>query len=56
MLFDLNLFKTAGGGTIVENTSHGIQRKIKLMETVSRQTGVNIVAGCGMFCLPLEQK
>lgn len=51
VLFDIQLFKSAEGGTIVENTSHGIQRKIKLMETISQQTGVNILAGTGMFYL-----
>ncbi|XP_034249928.1 phosphotriesterase-related protein [Thrips palmi] len=54
VLFDIELFKSAGGGTIVENTSHGIQRKIKLMETVSRQTGVNILAGCGYYVENLQ--
>ncbi|KAJ1529238.1 hypothetical protein ONE63_006040 [Megalurothrips usitatus] len=47
--FDVDLFKSAGGGTIVENTTHGLNRQIKLMETVSRQTGVNIIAGCGYY-------
>lgn len=47
VLFDVDLFKTVGGGTIVENTTHGLKRQIKLMESVSRQTGVNIIAGCG---------
>lgn len=47
VIYDIDLFKSAGGGTIVENTSHGLKRRIKLMQQVSHQTGVNVIAGCG---------
>ncbi|KAE8739689.1 hypothetical protein FOCC_FOCC014783 [Frankliniella occidentalis] len=47
--YDVSLFKMAGGGTIVENTTHGLKRQIKLMETISKNTGVNIIAGCGYY-------
>lgn len=45
---DVELFKEAGGGSIVENSSHGLRRDISLMKNVSRSTGVNVIAGTGM--------
>ncbi|XP_057331134.1 phosphotriesterase-related protein [Microplitis mediator] len=49
ILEEVELFKLHGGGTIVENTSHGIKRDIPLMIKVSQQTGVNIIAGTGHY-------
>lgn len=49
LVFDVGLFKSVGGGTIVENTTHGLKRQVKLMEAISQQTGVNIIAGCGYY-------
>ncbi|KAK3921547.1 Phosphotriesterase-related protein [Frankliniella fusca] len=49
VLYDVNLFKLAGGGTIVENTTHGLKRQVKQMENISKNTGVNIIAGCGYY-------
>jgi predicted metal-dependent phosphotriesterase family hydrolase len=44
-------YKTSGGGTIVENTSYGIKRNIPLMQSLSRESGVHIIAGTGpLFC------
>ena len=46
---DLKLFKKAGGCTIVENTSVGIERDVAAMIEISKLTGVNIVCGCGFY-------
>nr|XP_012225283.1 PREDICTED: phosphotriesterase-related protein-like [Linepithema humile] len=46
---DVELFKEAGGGTIVENSNHGLNRDISLMKDVSQRTGINIIAGTGYY-------
>ncbi|XP_076282792.1 phosphotriesterase-related protein [Lasioglossum baleicum] len=46
---DVKLYREFGGGTIVENSNHGLKRDIELMRRVSRETGVNIIAGTGYY-------
>ncbi|XP_070167606.1 phosphotriesterase-related protein-like isoform X1 [Polyergus mexicanus] len=46
---DVKLFKEAGGGTIVENSSHGLRRDILLMRNVSQSMEVNVIAGTGYY-------
>lgn len=46
---DLILFKKWGGGTIVENTSHGLKRDLKFYRQMALESGVNIVAGTGHY-------
>jgi len=46
---DVELFKEAGGKTIVENSSYGLKRDISLMKNVSRSIGVNVIVGTGML-------
>lgn len=46
---DVKLFKEAGGGTIVENSNHGLNRDIILMRNISQSMGVNVITGTGMF-------
>ncbi|XP_025152386.1 phosphotriesterase-related protein [Harpegnathos saltator] len=46
---DVKLFRTFGGGTIVENSNHGLNRNIPLMIKISEKTGVNIIAGTGYY-------
>lgn len=46
---DLQLFKKWGGGTIVENTSHGLKRDLKFYREMALKTGVNIIAGTGHY-------
>lgn len=46
---DVELYKEAGGGTIVENSSYGLYRNIPLMMQISQSTGVNVIAGTGMW-------
>lgn len=50
---DVELFKESGGGTIVENSSHGLKRDISLMKSVSQSLGVNVIAGTGIVYLTL---
>lgn len=49
VLEDLKFFRECGGGTIVENSNHGLNRNIALMKELSKQTGVNIIAGTGHY-------
>lgn len=44
----LGTFKEAGGGTIVDSTGMFHGRDVTLLETLSRATGVHIVASTGM--------
>lgn len=49
VLEDVKLYKEFGGGTIVENSNHGLQRNIPFMRKVSETTGINIIAGTGYY-------
>lgn len=49
VLEDLKIFKRFGGGSIVENTTCGINRNLKLMYTAAKEIGINIVAGTGHY-------
>jgi len=49
VLEDVEIFKKSGGGTIVENSNHGLQRNIPLMKEISKSTGINVIAGTGMI-------
>ncbi|XP_055698422.1 phosphotriesterase-related protein [Phlebotomus papatasi] len=51
---DIEAFKRFGGGTIVENTSHGLNRNLGLMHDISVATGVQIVAGTGHYVASLQ--
>lgn len=42
-------FRDVGGGTLVEVTSHGIGRDVRASELIARQSGVNVVVGCGYY-------
>jgi phosphotriesterase-related protein len=55
VLEDVKQFKEFGGATIVENTTHGINRNLKLMYKAAKSTGVNIIAGTGHY-LEMTQK
>jgi hypothetical protein len=47
VLYDIELYREIGGGAIVENTSHGLQRNLQFMKEVSQKTGVHVIAGTG---------
>lgn len=49
VLDDLKIFKEFGGGTIVENSCHGLKRNLGLMQELSRETGVHVIAGTGHY-------
>lgn len=49
VLEDVKLFQKFGGGTIVENSSHGLKRDLQLMKTISEVTGINVIAGTGHY-------
>ncbi|NWX82471.1 PTER protein, partial [Nothoprocta ornata] len=46
---ELLLFKAAGGGTIVENTTVGIDRDVNTLKKLAEETGVHIIAGAGFY-------
>ncbi|XP_058444801.1 phosphotriesterase-related protein [Malaya genurostris] len=49
VLKDVISYKKFGGCTIVENTSHGLNRNLKVMLDISEASGVNIIAGTGHY-------
>uniref|UniRef100_A0A1A9WQ53 Phosphotriesterase-related protein n=1 Tax=Glossina brevipalpis TaxID=37001 RepID=A0A1A9WQ53_9MUSC len=51
---DLELYKRFGGSSIVENTSHGLNRNLEFMVEASKKTGVNIIAGTGHYVHELQ--
>lgn len=48
-VYELGRFREAGGDTIVDLTNIGIKRNLKKIREVSERTGVNIIAGCGLY-------
>ena len=46
---EAEVFKSLGGGTIVDVTLVDIGRNVEALAEVSRRTGLNIVAGCGHY-------
>lgn len=46
---ELLAFKMAGGGTIVENTTTGIDRDLPALRQLAKDTGVHIIAGAGFY-------
>ncbi|GAB6022146.1 hypothetical protein CHUAL_006285 [Chamberlinius hualienensis] len=49
ILYDVNLFKSAGGKSIVDCTSIGLHRNHQFLKTVAKKTGVHIIAGAGFY-------
>ncbi|XP_061151605.1 phosphotriesterase-related protein [Syngnathus typhle] len=46
---ELLAYKKAGGGSVVENTTTGIDRDLPTLRRLAKETGVNIVAGAGYY-------
>ncbi|MGH2448530.1 MAG: phosphotriesterase family protein [Chloroflexota bacterium] len=46
---ELQTFRDLGGCSVVDLTVHGIRPRPEALATLSRQTGVHIVAGCGFY-------
>ncbi|XP_077415409.1 N-acetyltaurine hydrolase [Vanacampus margaritifer] len=46
---ELLAYRKAGGGSVVENTTTGIDRDLPTLRKLAKETGVNIVAGAGYY-------
>lgn len=46
---ELLAYRKAGGGTIVENTTTGIDRDLPTLRQLAKDTGVHIIAGAGYY-------
>ncbi|XP_056149610.1 phosphotriesterase-related protein [Lampris incognitus] len=46
---ELLAYKKAGGGTIVENTTTGIDRDLPTLRQLAKDTGVHIIGGAGYY-------
>lgn len=55
-LKDIELYKKFGGGSIVENSSHGLKRNLEFMVEAAKKTGVHIIAGTGHYVHNLQQE
>ncbi|KAM9845310.1 N-acetyltaurine hydrolase isoform 1-T2 [Aulostomus maculatus] len=53
---ELLAYRKAGGGTIVENTTTGIDRDLPTLRQLAKDTGVHIIAGAGYYvdCTHIE--
>ncbi|XP_052741871.1 phosphotriesterase-related protein isoform X1 [Bicyclus anynana] len=51
---DVQLYKALGGGTIVENSTVGLERDIEFYKKVSETTDVHIVAGTGHYIADVQ--
>lgn len=49
---EVKFFKENGGGTIVENSTVGLQRDVQFLRQLSKDTGVHVVAGTGYYVEP----
>lgn len=49
IVYEVSRAKKAGVNTIVDLTNIGIKRDLKRMQEVSRRTGVNVIAGGGLY-------
>lgn len=48
-LYEMRRFRESGGGTIVDQTIHGLVPNPEALARVSRETGVHVVAGSGFY-------
>lgn len=46
---ELLAYRKAGGGTVVENTTTGIDRDLPTLRRLAKDTGVHVVAGAGYY-------
>lgn len=47
--YEVQLFKDAGGGSLIDASSSGIGTNPESLRRISKNTGVNIVLGCGWY-------
>jgi phosphotriesterase-related protein len=53
---EVGLFKTAGGGTIVDCTTRQFGRDPAALRAIARATGVHVVMGCGWYREPFYDR
>ncbi|WAR17382.1 PTER-like protein [Mya arenaria] len=46
---EMKFFKANGGGTVVDNTTLGIQRDVNAQVRIAKESGVHVVAGAGYY-------
>ncbi|XP_074642034.1 N-acetyltaurine hydrolase-like [Tubulanus polymorphus] len=46
---ELQIYKAIGGSSIVELSTHGLQRNLKFIKDISESTGVHIITGAGYY-------
>lgn len=56
VLKDIEMYKKFGGGSIVENSSHGLKRNLNFMVETAKKTGVHIIAGTGHYVHDLQDE
>lgn len=49
-----NCFPHLSIGTIVENSSHGLNRNVEYYKTLSKASGVHVVAGTGYYIADVQ--
>lgn len=55
VMSEVESYRAAGGGSIVECTTHGITRKAGFLKQVSQSTGINVIAGTGYYVAASHQ-
>lgn len=53
---DLKLYKEFGGTSIVENTTHGLNRDLHFMYRVAEHCGINVIAGTGHYIAKVQDE
>lgn len=53
---DLKLYKEFGGSSIVENTTHGLNRDLHFMYRVAQHVGINVIAGTGHYIAKVQDE
>lgn len=53
---ELQLFRDAGGGTVVDQTNRGLEQNPAGVRAMAEQTGLNIVLGCGWYREPFYEE
>lgn len=53
---EMALYKTRGGGTIVENSTEGLKRNVSFMQEITHKHGVQVIAGTGYYVKAAQSK
>lgn len=49
---EVSRFREAGGATVVDATTRGLGRSPEVIQKIARETGLNIIMGCGWYREP----